>query len=767
MRYEEVGPGLLSEDLKKHNRNYKAISADIDSLGGKVDNAIEEVSTAAFNQVVDAAKLNWKEPVATVADLATTYPTAAAGDASMTRDTGKVYRYDGADWGEIQQIDAGPVNEVDTRLTDLLAETEEELNDTYSFSEVFDPSIVARENGRHIAFGSICRLATLKDVSLPNRNLLVYRSGTSHQSNGIIKGVIVSDRAEAMSEPFTIAAPADYSNIGRGGIATPNDFRDPNLLQLPNGQILLTFFALNFAENDDRTQMETYAMLGTFNSTFRTIDWTSPTLLLNRAGLMAYGKPIISGSFIYSATYEGNWTGKPDSTYKGYVIQAPLNDPLNWSIVGTPFFEHGSYLYTEPILRERPGGGYFIQTRKEGQGFIEIVRFDCATINGTWSAPVTIYEGSAHAKGLEVLSDGTYFTGIRLKGNYPGVAILTTNGSAAEPVSLKLSGVVHTNQIPSDESGYMEFMKLSEEEYLGTFFTETGRTIQCFTFSVAMIKNKKVRENESAFPIKKVIGAERLSSDVHLGFTAARSFNLLNNPTLHIPFGLGNAPYWSGTTIGKSDGLEADGPGSGYAKVTTSGGQVTQRLKMSLSRLFEKQPIVAAARIYCKSKNRVRLLITFGTQVTSVYHNGTGWETITLQIKHATGHSSATNGTKDDTIIFQFSTGVGDSINYYVDWVTCGFGETIPEVANTSIERVSSMARVLLNSKTNTFTIADLGLPSPASSQLSYTVNLLESNFEILGYSVTKTTTTFTITLTDGTLWGSNKFATLELIGLG
>src|SRR5699024_2976436 len=49
---------------------------------------------------------------------------AEEGDTRMDKSTGKVYRYDGTNWVEIQQIDAGPVNELDSRLSSQLAETD-------------------------------------------------------------------------------------------------------------------------------------------------------------------------------------------------------------------------------------------------------------------------------------------------------------------------------------------------------------------------------------------------------------------------------------------------------------------------------------------------------------------------------------------------------------------------------------------------------------------------------------------------------------------
>jgi hypothetical protein len=100
------------EARNKENENWATIENEF-------NNVVDVVKDKAYGEVVDAAKLNWKEPVASVNDLPTT---ASEGDTMMARDTGKVYRYNGTEFKEIQQIDAGPVNEVDSRLTSQLAQ---------------------------------------------------------------------------------------------------------------------------------------------------------------------------------------------------------------------------------------------------------------------------------------------------------------------------------------------------------------------------------------------------------------------------------------------------------------------------------------------------------------------------------------------------------------------------------------------------------------------------------------------------------------------
>src|SRR5690625_2177183 len=107
MKLNRTGSNWTGLERNKINENWSIIE-------GSYNDVVENVSEKAFEQVVDSAKLDWKEPVDSFNDLPSS---ASEGEARMVRDTGKVYRFNGSAWVEIQQIDAGPVNEVDGRLT--------------------------------------------------------------------------------------------------------------------------------------------------------------------------------------------------------------------------------------------------------------------------------------------------------------------------------------------------------------------------------------------------------------------------------------------------------------------------------------------------------------------------------------------------------------------------------------------------------------------------------------------------------------------------
>src|SRR5699024_8243620 len=113
---KEIGVPLDRTNRNNHNENYK-------KLFGVVNDVVGTITDEVYEQIIDGSKLNWETPVDSKEDLPST---ANEGDTRMTRDSGKVYRYNGSEWREIQQIDAGPVNELDDRLTQQLADNDQQ-----------------------------------------------------------------------------------------------------------------------------------------------------------------------------------------------------------------------------------------------------------------------------------------------------------------------------------------------------------------------------------------------------------------------------------------------------------------------------------------------------------------------------------------------------------------------------------------------------------------------------------------------------------------
>jgi len=126
--YRSLQPSLDRDFRNDLNQNFLDVENDFKELKNEFDNAVETVSTDAFNKVVNAAKIEWLPPVNTFGDLTTTYPDAAEGKAAMARDSGKVYRMnDQGQWTEIQDIDPSLINEVDQRLDAKIDQKHQEV----------------------------------------------------------------------------------------------------------------------------------------------------------------------------------------------------------------------------------------------------------------------------------------------------------------------------------------------------------------------------------------------------------------------------------------------------------------------------------------------------------------------------------------------------------------------------------------------------------------------------------------------------------------
>lgn len=112
--YDPINSLVEVETREKINGNWQKIESDIKSISGDV-----------LAEVINGAKLTWKEPVDSFADLATTYPDAEEGWTAFVRNSGtngETYRFDGTDWLLIQEFDGTAINEVDNRLTSQLAD---------------------------------------------------------------------------------------------------------------------------------------------------------------------------------------------------------------------------------------------------------------------------------------------------------------------------------------------------------------------------------------------------------------------------------------------------------------------------------------------------------------------------------------------------------------------------------------------------------------------------------------------------------------------
>ncbi|GIO25085.1 hypothetical protein [Oceanobacillus sp. J11TS1] len=106
---------IIGTQWNRETRN--AINDNDTELFRAVNNISGKITDEIYSEIRNDVKLNWKEPVNTVADLP---PNAQTGDTRMIRETvngvSPIYRYNGLSWVEIQQINSTAITEVDQRL---------------------------------------------------------------------------------------------------------------------------------------------------------------------------------------------------------------------------------------------------------------------------------------------------------------------------------------------------------------------------------------------------------------------------------------------------------------------------------------------------------------------------------------------------------------------------------------------------------------------------------------------------------------------------
>src|SRR5699024_4965615 len=84
MARKEIKAIFNDNELNKMNSNFKELYDDF-------GNVVDTVTEKAFDKVVDSAKINWGEPVDTFDNLPSN---ASNSETRMTRDDGKIYRFD-------------------------------------------------------------------------------------------------------------------------------------------------------------------------------------------------------------------------------------------------------------------------------------------------------------------------------------------------------------------------------------------------------------------------------------------------------------------------------------------------------------------------------------------------------------------------------------------------------------------------------------------------------------------------------------------------
>lgn len=106
------------------NENWDIIEGSARKMESDFNNFKDSVTEDVVDQLVDNARLDWKEPVDTIEDLPESDPVGTVRQVRQATSDGvsMMYRKYEDGWKVVQEYDATAINEVDSRLTAQLAE---------------------------------------------------------------------------------------------------------------------------------------------------------------------------------------------------------------------------------------------------------------------------------------------------------------------------------------------------------------------------------------------------------------------------------------------------------------------------------------------------------------------------------------------------------------------------------------------------------------------------------------------------------------------
>lgn len=166
------------------------------------------------------------EPINTYSEIGTTYPNPTENDRVFVRDTGKVYILQNGTWQEFSEITAGPVNEVDQRLT---ADLSSRALNVQKFSNIQE-AIDAAPIGSEIIFPSgaynFDSVKITKPITIDFKNSYVESSVINKNIFEIVG--TESENKYALSSPLkrgddTITLTSNPTDISAGDIIVVRD----------------------------------------------------------------------------------------------------------------------------------------------------------------------------------------------------------------------------------------------------------------------------------------------------------------------------------------------------------------------------------------------------------------------------------------------------------------------------------------------------------------------------------------------------------------
>lgn len=311
---------------------------------------------------------------------------------------------------------------------------------TQSSGSPVEHVIIAKDPTRHLAFPDVCQLRS-KEL------FVVYRDGAKHVDSS---GRIMLVRGRAVGSDLEFQEPEVVCD-------TDWDDRDPSVVELSNGTILINFFRLNIHTGEIRLSVISSVDAGQSWAPIHTIAFPefSEGLACSDAIL-----EMPSGDLVM-AVY-----GKADDGQSGSYMIRSSDGGLTWPIL-MPLAVSNVPIFEEPSLALFPDGRIRALLRTDHKGCGYVYQTESSDFGMTWFLP----EKSkvwGYPQDLLVLQDGQLLVTYGYRQLPTGIRMCV--GSPDSILSIEKEGILRSDGHDDGELGYPSSVELKEGEILTVYY---------------------------------------------------------------------------------------------------------------------------------------------------------------------------------------------------------------------------------------------------------------------------------------------------------
>ena len=323
----------------------------------------------------------------------------------------------------------------DTKLLD-----HPECGSTQSTESHLEHFIIAKDSSRHLAFPDVCQLRS-KEL------LVVYREGAKHVDSS---GRIMLVRGNTMGSGLKFQDPEVVCD-------TDWDDRDPSVVELSNGTILINFFRLNLETGQIRLSVISSSDAGHSWGSMRTIAFPRFSEGLACSDAIV---ELPTGDLVM-AVY-----GKADDGQSGsYMIQSS-DGGVTWPII-RPLAVSSAPIFEEPSLALLPDGRLlaFLRSDNKGRGYVyHTISFDFGL---TWSSPrkLTVW---GYPQDILVMHDERLLVTYGYRQLPAGIRMCVLGPGSS--LSIEEEAILRADGDDGGELGYPSSVELDNGEVLTVYY---------------------------------------------------------------------------------------------------------------------------------------------------------------------------------------------------------------------------------------------------------------------------------------------------------